>query len=356
MFCQHCRAQIPDGSKFCSNCGGQVTIDSYSVQQEAPGTLRVSRQSAFMATAISTKIFINGEQKASVGNADTVSIPLEAGQYTVELKTPGNKGISQSITISPNTETIISFQLSLSAPGFHKILNISNYGSSSGAPKTTYGNPTVNIGAKRAIRSNSKIKKPIYRKPWFWVIIVIVFIAIVGNSGNSDSSTTTSTPKPTATAKPTPTPTPTPTPVPVFSIGDTVSYDGFDFTVKNAVFSQYAGNLNGLNKADSDYVYCVVYMDVTNTTNEKKTLVSEFLLSYVSDYTFTLVYDGEVEYGQSFGEYTDFLFGNEEILPLATLTNKVLSFRVPVVIQTSNETLDLKFSVKSDERAVWSLR
>ncbi len=218
--------------------------------------------------------------------------------------------------------------------------------------------PEISPTSKKRVKSKSKKKKW-----WIWLILGLIIVMAISNSGNNDgggsksSNVNSSAPKPTSTPKPTATLTPTAPPVPSYLLGDSVSYDGLVFTAKSIVFSNYAGNLNGLNKSDSDYVYCVIYFDVANTTNEKKTLVSPFLLSYMSDYSFTLLYDGDVQYTESFvDKYSDFLFSNEEILPLATLTNKVLNFKVPVLIQSSDKPLDLVFSVNSEQKAVWRLR
>lgn len=140
------------------------------------------------------------------------------------------------------------------------------------------------------------------------------------------------------------------------SFGDSYSCDGLDFTVKSIVFSKYAGNLNNLNPAGSDYVYLVVYADVENTTSEKIELTSQFLSSYTSDYSFKIVYDGSASYNQSYAEYADFLFANQEILPLATLTNKVLNYKVPVAVQSSEAPIVLRLTYKSNVCAEWKLR
>ena len=39
--------------------------------------------------------------------------------------------------------------------------------------------------------SKKHIKKPIYKKWWFWVLIIIILIAIIGNSGNKDTDNDT---------------------------------------------------------------------------------------------------------------------------------------------------------------------
>lgn len=141
-----------------------------------------------------------------------------------------------------------------------------------------------------------------------------------------------------------------------YAFGDTCVIDGLEFTVNSFVFSSYAGNLHNFNPSGSDYRYCVVYLDAKNTTNNTKKLVEPLLTSYTSDYSFTLVYDGGAEYHHSYGSYTDFLFANEEILPLASLSNKVISFKVPVEVASSDKSLTLVLKYKEEVKARWTLR
>ena len=225
------------------------------------------------------------------------------------------------------------------------------YCSSCGA-KTTISYTTP----KNSINTVYKAPKK-KRKWWVWLVAFVFFagcVRAINNSPKTETTAAKTTSKPTATEKPTA--TPTPTPIPILPLGDTYSCNGLDFTINRAVFSRYAGNLNNLNPTDADYVYLAVYVDATNTTSEKIELTSQFLLSYMSDYSFTIVYDGEVEYNQSYAEYTDFLFANQEILPLATLTNKVLNYKVPVVVQNSTAPIILRLTYKSNACAEWIIR
>lgn len=126
MFCQHCGAQLPNSAKFCTECGAPIGYTSSPSQFYETGKLRVSRQSAMMASAMKTKVFVDGELKDTVGDGNTVSFLLAVGTHSVELKTPGNKGIVQTITISPDTETVLRFKLSMMADGYHEVLGISD--------------------------------------------------------------------------------------------------------------------------------------------------------------------------------------------------------------------------------------
>lgn len=206
-----------------------------------------------------------------------------------------------------------------------------------------------------------KAKKPIYKRVWFWALFIFLFIGIIGNSGDSGNSSETSKPRQTATVnstpKPTAQPTPEPTEAPVYSLGETVTIHDLEFTVNSFTFSHSAGNLGNLNPSGSDHVYCVVYVTVYNPTNEEKRIVRKMLMGTgIPDYSTDFTYDGEYSYNSSFADYTDFLYANETIMPLAKLSNKILNYKVPNEVQSSGKSIELKISYSSSEYAVWQLR
>lgn len=141
------------------------------------------------------------------------------------------------------------------------------------------------------------------------------------------------------------------------SIGDTATIGGLEFTIKRIVFSDYAGDMEGYASRDSDYKYCVVYLDAYNPTNETIVIREDIINhSAVCYYEATLLFDGEVNYNHSFGNYTEFFFGNADVLPRATLTDKVISFKVPVSISTSDAPLVLSVRERGNDKSSWKLR
>lgn len=204
-----------------------------------------------------------------------------------------------------------------------------------------------------------KVKKPIYKRVWFWVIIVLFMLGAIGGGNDSPSKQTASTARPTATAKPKPTqePTPEPTEAPLLSVGETATIHDLEFTVNSYTFSHYAGALGNLNPSGSDSVYCVVYVTVYNPTNEERRIVRKMLMGTgIPDYSTDFIYDGEYSYNSSFADYTDFLFANESIMPLGRMTNKILNYKVPNEVQSSGKPITLKIQYSSDEYAIWQLR
>lgn len=212
-------------------------------------------------------------------------------------------------------------------------------------------------------------------------IVIVLFIAVmvsVLSSKNGSTSSKTATPretksvaevkaKPKESEKPEDSPdqeqkseqTPKPTEeiTKVLTYGETAQVGELEFTLKQMIFSYYCGNLQGFNSIDNDYRHCVVYFDVANPTNDTVTLRTDILgLTGITDWDFDLIFDGEVVYDHTFGKYTEFIFGNDEMLPRATLTNKVVSFKVPVGVANSTDSLEVKLSKNGNDVTIWKLR
>ena len=206
-------------------------------------------------------------------------------------------------------------------------------------------------------------------------LLVCVVIAMFSKGGSSTKSASTapkqtkpaaetiapkgtSTPKPTEQATVEPTVEPTEEAKQVLAVGDTATIGVLEFTVKRVVFSYYPGNLQGYGSIDNDYRYCVVYLDVYNPTNDTVKIRTDIFkgITALTDYYTNLLFDNEVSYNSSFVEYTEFLHGNEEILPRATLTDKVVSFKVPVSVANSTEPLEYSMHYKNEIETTWVLR
>jgi|GEM_PF-4684471 len=165
MCCTNCGNKIPDGSKFCPECGRKVGSDAYETLDNnsySPGTLTVMRTSSGMAAAVNTRIFVDGELKDTIGAGHSASFLLDAGEHVVELKTPGNKGITRNTTIRPGIETTIRFQLNMFAEGYHKVLGISD---SVASTATTHTQPVVDVrsvpsqAGKNDVQSGRRCRK-----------------------------------------------------------------------------------------------------------------------------------------------------------------------------------------------------
>ena len=117
MYCQYCGAQIPNEAKFCLECGGSTGTQSYK-DNYVRGSLRVFRDPALCATAVQSKIFVDGELKVTLADGGSSSFLLSPGVHEIRIKTPMNSEITQRVTVRPDTETVIHFKLGMSG---HKI-------------------------------------------------------------------------------------------------------------------------------------------------------------------------------------------------------------------------------------------
>ena len=75
-----------------------------------------------MASAIKTKVYVDGDLKCTLGNGQSLSFLLPVGAHRLEIKTPGNGGTDRQITVSPGVEKNITFRLNMLADGMHEVL------------------------------------------------------------------------------------------------------------------------------------------------------------------------------------------------------------------------------------------
>lgn len=125
MYCHNCGTELPDEAKFCTNCGTPVSNSMQQLEEDyQDGTLRITRQSVFMARAIKTKVYVDSVFMDSVGDGQTIFIPLEPGSHVVELKTPGNGGTSRNFNLKSGQEIALQFKLTMAVKGYHDIVGM----------------------------------------------------------------------------------------------------------------------------------------------------------------------------------------------------------------------------------------
>lgn len=141
-------------------------------------------------------------------------------------------------------------------------------------------------------------------------------------------------------------------------ISDKFVFDELELVVTDCKFSKYCGNLEGLAKAESGNVWCVVYLNAKNVSTTTKELRGAFNAS--STYSFVLKYKGEYEYRETFSKYSDFFTAHDSIAPLETLENVCVSFEVPLEVKNNTDnSLCIQLSKNSREEndyVEWNLR
>ncbi|MBP3891434.1 MAG: hypothetical protein J6D29_04600 [Solobacterium sp.] len=303
---------------------GHAKASSNSSDSMFNGTITFYRVNSVAGSAVKTKIIIDGLEYGALAVNQQLQVSLPYGSHQVQIKPTFNNPFNTTIIIDKNNKTInFPFRIGLS-----------------GIPE-----PAVAKKNKKAVAKEFGIIVSL-------VVLMFVLISILVLGKNSSSDKTSETANETAREQ-------IQSEVDIYNLNDTIVFDDLEVTVTGYTFSNYAGNFYGLNPSDQDTVYLVVYVNVKNPTNEEKKLRNDTILGPGNSvYNFIVTYDKEYQYLSSYFEYSDFLLANESIMPLGTMTSKVLNFQVPKEIQNSDKSLILTMNYNSFESGEinWKLR
>lgn len=101
MYCSQCGAQLPDGTKFCSECGKPLNNETLAVSGGS-ANYSIYRESSGAAMAVPVQIFVDGQQYSSVGYGRTQNIILPYGQHVLRLCIQG-KSAERLVNIPQDT-------------------------------------------------------------------------------------------------------------------------------------------------------------------------------------------------------------------------------------------------------------
>ncbi len=179
MFCEHCGSQIPDGSKFCTECGSPVSAP------EAPAPEPVSE---FIPTGISepvsefipTGIPVPATDFISTGVPEPVTDFIPTGIPEPEPVAAPEPEAYSVPTLEPEPDTYSAPEpAAYSVPG----------PDAPAAPGSSAGNPfgysEIGSGAaasytpRPAAPQAPAEKKPITKQWWFWAAIAVVAVILV---------------------------------------------------------------------------------------------------------------------------------------------------------------------------------
>ena len=134
------------------------------------------------------------------------------------------------------------------------------------------------------------------------------------------------------------------------SLGETAELSGLSVTVKQVMFARHCGNLKYLDMAEDGSLYCAVYVDAENTGNKTRPLTEAVTGRAV------LWVNGREHYEQEYVQDTEFLYANAGVAPQEKLMNKVVTFKVPMQLQTDGSAMQLVITEPSGRETVWTLR
>ena len=83
MFCIKCGTELPEGSKFCSNCGASIQGVSSNVSDDCKCKFSIERKKAFSGMAAKIKVFLDGELIKELSNGETFSVVLKNGKHNL---------------------------------------------------------------------------------------------------------------------------------------------------------------------------------------------------------------------------------------------------------------------------------
>ena len=175
-----------------------------------------------------------------------------------------------------------------------------------------------------------KVKKPIYKKWWFWLIIGVVILAIIvsmvsGTSDNKDNSNNTNNGVETRT----------------YSVGEVFDYDCLEIEVNKYVVSEVSDIYYGQGQCTKDERFIVVVATITNTSNSTVNL-KKYGQNVYSTGLYYINGEERISYSTRSSFYNShFIDYYDEIIPLGTI-EVYFSFKVPETI--SNGKFIFKFS------------
>ncbi len=157
--------------------------------------------------------------------------------------------------------------------------------------KCTTCNEEIAASAKVCPKCGAKVKKPLYKKWWIWLLALIVIGAIASGGGEKESKVTNTTSK-TKTEE-----------AVVYKIGDALKTDKFEITVTNVKTTKSVGGQYLKETASEGGIYVVVEWEYKNITDKPISSFSFPTISlsdkngteYDSDLNATSTYATEVE-------------------------------------------------------------
>lgn len=96
MNCTNCGYNNAPGTIYCGNCGNPLSVNNGMNQI---GSVTFSRKSSFVGCVMPFDIFIDNVYIKSLGNGETVTIPVYYGQHQINIKFTPGEGAVQMITI-----------------------------------------------------------------------------------------------------------------------------------------------------------------------------------------------------------------------------------------------------------------
>ena len=188
----------------------------------------------------------------------------------------------------------------------------------------------------------AKYKKPIYKRFWFWLLIIVIIFFVIF-FGPDDVPDTTNSGKNINTANESITP---------LNVGESAKIGDLELTVTGWKFSNRRADNAYESVAESNKIYCVVYLKAKNTGNQNITLAKG--ITY-PNYETSLVFSKEYKYLCSFRDNNLYFNAKMSLVPLEEYIGTI-NYQVPKEVSERNdESLVFNFSWGKNNLS-WELR
>lgn len=174
MYCPKCGAQIPNGSRFCYDCGATIEIKKPSADS-ALCSLTIARADGKRFADEVAEILIDGEKAGALHNKRRFSVPLKSGRHSIEIVVNGETAGQAQIIVADNTEAyLFRFVLTGKRKPEVKIIDSGLLKNNTTKVKVqTRQAPVNNQNTQQAPRGNS------HGFLWFLVILLLILAALL---------------------------------------------------------------------------------------------------------------------------------------------------------------------------------
>ncbi len=161
MYCHNCGAQIPDGAKFCTECGTPSTaaqaVSRIEPVQPQMCSLTVIRDASTWFGTIGAQVLVDGREAGTIRNGNRFTVGLESGNHTIELLMQGKTAGRASVYLAdPYANNIFRFVMASGLTPQADIIECGPVSMSRSAPASdSYYQPPVQVTQQVVINNTT---------------------------------------------------------------------------------------------------------------------------------------------------------------------------------------------------------
>ncbi|MCO7177055.1 DUF4352 domain-containing protein [Sporolactobacillus kofuensis] len=197
--------------------------------------------------------------------------------------------------------------------------------------------------------AKEKVKKPIFKRWWFWVLVVIIVISIGANMGGNDESSKGTSQKTSADNAKKDTPKketskkeskPAKKEKKSYGIGDKIKVGDMEYTILSKKTATQVGPSALPDKANGKFI--VIELSLKNNGNEKVTVDSSFFKLKRGSKTYEAAADASMSANQGEDGNIDNSFFMQDLNPDSEMKGKVVFDVAPEVANAKDLVLQVQ--------------